>query len=146
MFVERRPNMPTITCPKCGTENPADATICQKCRIDLKFALEHPEAVEPLKQREKPREVPLDPKFRWLAIVLAILLFAASIIILRGVVLWMESSLSWEVVDGFQDAFADRPVGISILLLFVFLLVITWCLQAGVWLAERIQRYAARNK
>ena len=138
--------MPTVTCPKCGTENPADATICQKCRIDLKFALEHPEMVEPLKQRETIRKAPLDPRFRWLAIVLAILLFAASIIILRGVVLWIASSLSWEVVDDLQEVFAERPVGISFLFLLVFLLLISWCLQGGVWLAERIQRYVARNK
>ncbi len=33
--------MDTITCPKCGTINPASATNCKKCRINLKFAVEN---------------------------------------------------------------------------------------------------------
>jgi hypothetical protein len=35
--------MSSVICPKCGTENPATATNCRECRINLKFALEHPE-------------------------------------------------------------------------------------------------------
>jgi len=35
--------MNSVICPKCGTENPATATNCRGCRINLKFALEHPE-------------------------------------------------------------------------------------------------------
>ncbi len=31
--------MATITCPKCGAVNPADAMNCQKCRVNLAFAL-----------------------------------------------------------------------------------------------------------
>lgn len=33
--------MATITCPKCGTENPADAMNCKNCKVNLKYALEH---------------------------------------------------------------------------------------------------------
>jgi len=33
--------MTTVTCPKCGTENPADAMNCKNCRVNLKYALEH---------------------------------------------------------------------------------------------------------
>lgn len=33
--------MMTITCPKCGTENPVSAMNCTSCRVNLKFALEH---------------------------------------------------------------------------------------------------------
>jgi len=40
----------SITCPKCGTENPATAMNCRQCRINLQFALEHPEEIERLKQ------------------------------------------------------------------------------------------------
>ena len=35
-----------LTCPQCGTANLADATNCKRCRIELKFALEHPEEIE----------------------------------------------------------------------------------------------------
>lgn len=42
--------MTTIICPKCGTENPPNATNCKNCRINLKFALEHPEEFERAKE------------------------------------------------------------------------------------------------
>jgi len=35
--------MDTVTCPRCGTENPASAVNCRDCRVNLRFALEHPE-------------------------------------------------------------------------------------------------------
>ena len=38
--------MATIICPKCGTENPADAMNCKNCRVNLKYALEHPGEME----------------------------------------------------------------------------------------------------
>jgi hypothetical protein len=38
--------MTTVICPKCGTENLADAMNCKECRINLKFALEHSEEIE----------------------------------------------------------------------------------------------------
>jgi ribosomal protein L40E len=36
----------TITCPKCGMVNPANAMNCKRCRINLIFALDHPEALQ----------------------------------------------------------------------------------------------------
>jgi len=38
--------MATITCPKCGAENPVNAINCKSCRINLKFALEHLDEME----------------------------------------------------------------------------------------------------
>jgi hypothetical protein len=38
--------MDSIICPKCGTENPASAMNCRHCRINLRFAVEHPEQIE----------------------------------------------------------------------------------------------------
>jgi hypothetical protein len=38
--------MTTVTCPKCGTENPAEAMNCKNCRGNLKYALEHPGEME----------------------------------------------------------------------------------------------------
>ena len=38
--------MATITCPKCGTENSDDAVNCINCRVNLKYALEHPGEME----------------------------------------------------------------------------------------------------
>lgn len=35
--------MDTIICPKCGTANLPTAMNCRNCRIDLQFALEHPD-------------------------------------------------------------------------------------------------------
>lgn len=46
--------MITITCPKCGTENSGDATNCKQCRINLKFALEHPEEIERIRNLPTP--------------------------------------------------------------------------------------------
>jgi hypothetical protein len=31
------------TCPRCGTDNPDYVTACQKCRINLEWALAHPD-------------------------------------------------------------------------------------------------------
>ncbi len=44
-----------ITCPICGTENPASATNCRQCHINLKFALENSQEVERIKQAEQGR-------------------------------------------------------------------------------------------
>jgi hypothetical protein len=38
--------MDTIVCPKCGTENPANAMNCRYCGINLQFAIEHPDQIE----------------------------------------------------------------------------------------------------
>lgn len=38
--------MDTLICPKCGTENPASAMNCSHCRINLRFAIEHPDQIE----------------------------------------------------------------------------------------------------
>ena len=37
--------MTTIICPKCGKENPDSAMNCTQCRINLQFALDHPEGI-----------------------------------------------------------------------------------------------------
>lgn len=42
--------MEKITCPKCGTENLADAVNCKQCRVNLEFALENPGEIERIKQ------------------------------------------------------------------------------------------------
>jgi hypothetical protein len=41
--------MDTIVCPKCGTENPANTMNCKHCRINLQFAIEHPDQIESTK-------------------------------------------------------------------------------------------------
>jgi hypothetical protein len=38
-------------CPKCGTENVVGVMHCRKCRINLKYAQEHPEQFEGPKQQ-----------------------------------------------------------------------------------------------
>jgi hypothetical protein len=43
--------MTDTVCPKCGTENMAGAMNCRKCRINLKYAQEHPEQFEDPKQQ-----------------------------------------------------------------------------------------------
>lgn len=56
--------MTTIICPKCGTENPADAMNCKNCRINLKFALEHLGEMESTEPRtvQGAQEKPLSRK------------------------------------------------------------------------------------
>jgi membrane-bound ClpP family serine protease len=41
--------MTTIICPKCGVENLSIAMNCKNCKINLQFALEHPEEIEKIK-------------------------------------------------------------------------------------------------
>jgi hypothetical protein len=41
-----------LTCPRCGAENPAEAINCGVCRINLRFAQEHPDEIEPIKQQD----------------------------------------------------------------------------------------------
>ena len=48
--------MDPVVCPKCGTENPANAMNCRNCRINLRFALEHPDEIERTKWEEIQRE------------------------------------------------------------------------------------------
>ena len=49
----------TLTCPRCGTENPVEAMNCVACKINLRFAQEHPGEVEHIKQQDA-RDVQLD--------------------------------------------------------------------------------------
>jgi hypothetical protein len=48
--------MDTMICPKCGTENPASAMNCKHCRINLRFAVDHPEQIESAKLEAARRE------------------------------------------------------------------------------------------
>ena len=48
--------MDAIICPKCGTENPASAMNCKHCRINLRFAVDHPEQIESTKLEATQRE------------------------------------------------------------------------------------------
>ncbi len=41
LFEKGNPTMVSITCPKCGTVNPADAMNCTHCRINLQWALQN---------------------------------------------------------------------------------------------------------
>lgn len=41
----RKDKLDSIICPKCGAENPAGVGNCKNCRINLRFALEHPEQI-----------------------------------------------------------------------------------------------------
>jgi len=41
-----QPGQASITCPKCGTENSANAVNCRNCRINLKSALGHLDETE----------------------------------------------------------------------------------------------------
>jgi len=47
------PEINTIICPRCGTENLASTMNCRQCRINLQFALENPQEVERIKQAEQ---------------------------------------------------------------------------------------------
>lgn len=47
----------TRTCPRCETENPAEAMNCISCGINLKFALENPDEIKRLKQKDGLREL-----------------------------------------------------------------------------------------
>jgi hypothetical protein len=49
----------TLTCPRCETENPVDAMNCVACKINLRFAQEHPEEVDHIKLQDA-RNVQLD--------------------------------------------------------------------------------------
>ncbi len=44
--------MSLLMCPRCGATIPASAMNCGQCRINLRFALEHPEEVQRLKRRD----------------------------------------------------------------------------------------------
>lgn len=96
--------METITCPRCGTENPAGAMNCKTCHINLQFALEHPEEIERLKQGKSglraappPRTAPPIPipppssprivRIRWIVTAAIIL----SILAALGGILWYDS-------------------------------------------------------
>lgn len=48
--------MDTIVCPKCGTENPANTMNCKQCRINLQFAVEHPDQIESAKSEVTQQE------------------------------------------------------------------------------------------
>ncbi len=48
--------MPMLVCPKCGTENSDNAMNCRNCRINLRFALEHPDQIEGAKHAATPRD------------------------------------------------------------------------------------------
>jgi hypothetical protein len=45
----------TLICPRCGAENPAEARNCVACRINLRFAREHPDEFEPIKPQDARR-------------------------------------------------------------------------------------------
>ena len=83
--------MTTIICPKCGTENPANAMNCKHCRINLQFAVEHADQNESAKfevtQREKDSTQQAVSKAATRAIV-----FALFLLLVCGV-LWFLSML-----------------------------------------------------
>ncbi len=45
--------MTRLSCPRCGAENSADALNCARCRVNLRFALDHPQDVERLRRRDQ---------------------------------------------------------------------------------------------
>jgi len=49
--------MDAIVCPKCGTVNPANVMNCMLCRINLQFAIEHPEQLEGVKMERTPNKL-----------------------------------------------------------------------------------------
>ncbi len=55
-------NENTITCPKCGTSNPADAVNCKQCRINLERALDEAKRVKQEAMRTGTLMKPQDPK------------------------------------------------------------------------------------
>ena len=49
--------MTAVICPKCGTENPGDATNCQNCQIILKLTLERADKQEPIESSQKEESI-----------------------------------------------------------------------------------------
>lgn len=47
--------MDAIICPMCGTENPADATYCGNCRVNLRLALKDPGEIKRALRDSVPR-------------------------------------------------------------------------------------------
>jgi hypothetical protein len=44
----------SVTCPRCGAENRTGALNCAVCRINLRFAQEHPEEIERMRLEKAP--------------------------------------------------------------------------------------------
>jgi hypothetical protein len=83
--------MNTIVCPKCGTENDAKVMNCIQCRINLQFAIEHPDQIESAKfevtQQDKDSTQQTVSKGANTAIVFALLL-----LLVCGII-WCFSSM-----------------------------------------------------
>lgn len=45
----------TLTCPRCGAENATEAMNCVVCRINLSYAREHSDEIEPIKPQDARR-------------------------------------------------------------------------------------------
>jgi hypothetical protein len=85
--------MDTVICPKCGMENPANAMNCRNCRINLRFALEHPDQIERAKHAATPRaEAPTQQAasqatltvLRWIARILSLFFIGIFILMFIG--------------------------------------------------------------
>lgn len=48
--------MENVICPECDVENPANAMNCMNCRINLRFALEHPDQIKDAEPTATPHD------------------------------------------------------------------------------------------
>jgi len=83
--------MAAITCPKCGTENPSSATNCSQCRINLRFAIEHPDEIERTKSEAAQREQDSTPQAAQQGATGAIV--GALLLLLACGAVWLVSAL-----------------------------------------------------
>lgn len=76
--------MATISCPKCGTENPDSAINCKQCRINLQFALEHYGEMGNYRETKAINESDKFGSFRYVSTFLSYVLTVGAIL-----VVWM---------------------------------------------------------
>ena len=70
---------PDLTCPVCGTVNPASRQFCRKCAADLRAPV--PDATVPV---ETPRAVPVGPIIIGAAFALAVVLIGIVLLFVLG--------------------------------------------------------------
>lgn len=132
--------MATIICPKCGTENPANAMNCKNCRINLNLALEHPDMLESVKQDTvqemgERKEVPFQKKARNIGCFIILALVCSAIF--ACIASYVSST---NVVDYYY-----RPQAVRLwLFLSAMAAFISFC--GGIWLIVSLIKHKKKNR